>query len=186
MKKYCSITILFCFYLSGPTIYARHINKTTNATSKSENKITNDIIPFDTTTKTIHIFVALCDNKYQGIVPVPVKIGNGQDPNNNLFWGCGFGICTYFKNSKEWKLVKSQEVNSIILERLIFKHTTKNYFLIADAYDGRYIKQCTKDFLNSSCGQIKNTLAINNTTIGISGNAQLIAYIGHDGLWIFN
>src|SRR5688572_22804615 len=28
----------------------------------------------------IHIFVALCDNKYQGIVPVPAKIGNGQDP----------------------------------------------------------------------------------------------------------
>ena len=38
---------------------------------------------YDTTTKTIHVFVALCDNKYQGIVPVPPKIGNGQDLNNN-------------------------------------------------------------------------------------------------------
>jgi hypothetical protein len=32
----------------------------------------------DSASKAIHIFVALCDNKYQGIVPVPAKIGNGQ------------------------------------------------------------------------------------------------------------
>ncbi len=38
----------------------------------------------DTSFKTIYIYVALCDNKYQGIVPVPAKIGNGQDPNNKL------------------------------------------------------------------------------------------------------
>src|SRR5258705_8709276 len=61
----------------------------------------------DTTFKTIHIYVALCDNKYQGIVPVPAKIGNGQDPDNNLYWGCAFGIRTYFKNSREWKLIES-------------------------------------------------------------------------------
>mgnify|MGYP001606891461 CR=1 FL=1 len=87
-------------------------------TSDSENTITttrivaesNRAIQFDTTVKTIHIFVALCDNKYQGIVPVPVKIGNGQDINNNLYWGCGFGIRTYFKNSKEWKLIKIEKI----------------------------------------------------------------------------
>ena len=38
-------------------------------------------------TKTIHVLVALCDNKYQKIVPVPQAIGNGQDPKNNLYWG---------------------------------------------------------------------------------------------------
>ena len=50
-------------------------------------------------TKTIHIFVALCDNKYQGIVPVPKAIGNGQDHNNNLYWGALYGIRTYFKKN---------------------------------------------------------------------------------------
>ena len=35
--------------------------------------------------KIIHVFVALCDNKYQGIVPVPKAIGNGQYPANNLY-----------------------------------------------------------------------------------------------------
>ena len=135
--------------------------------------------------KTIHVFVALCDNKYQGIVPVPAAIGNGQDPNNNLYWGCGYGIRTYFKKSKEWKLLDTRGKNGVILERLVFKHATKNYYLIADAYDGQYIKQCTIDFLNSSCGNKKDTLQLNGKILGIGGNASLLAYIGHDGLMDF-
>ncbi|WP_302821838.1 hypothetical protein [Fusobacterium ulcerans] len=90
----------------------------------------------DKEVKTIHIFVALCDNKNQGIVKVPEKIGNGQDPENNLYWGCAYGIKTYFKRSKEWKLLKTEKSDSVVLERVIFKHKTKNYYIIADAYDG--------------------------------------------------
>lgn len=63
----------------------------------------------DTTVITIHVLVALCDNKYQGIVPVPAKIGNGQDPDNNLYWGCSYGIRSYFKKSKAWKLVRQKK-----------------------------------------------------------------------------
>lgn len=139
----------------------------------------------DTTCKTIHIFVALCDNKYQGIVPVPAKIGNGQDPNNNLYWGCGYGIRTYFRNSKEWTLLKTYKSDSVRLERLVFKHRSKKFYLVADAYDGKYIKECTIDFLQSSCGQLKDTLILDNTTIGIAGHSALVAYIGHDGLMDF-
>lgn len=167
MIEYKVITLLFCIaFLSF-----------NSQTSEKENVITTankNIIPFDTTTKTIHVYVALCDNKYQGIVTVPTKIGNGQDHHNNLYWGCGFGIRTYFKNSKEWKLIKTQKLDSIRLERLVFKHVTKNYYLVADAFDGQYIKLCTKDFLRSSSGQLKDTLHINNTTIGIAGNSMLL------------
>jgi hypothetical protein len=139
----------------------------------------------DTTFKTIHIYVALCDNKYQGIVPVPAKIGNGQDPDNNLYWGCAFGIRTYFKNSKEWKLVKSRKLDSVRLERLVFKHASKNCYLVADAYDGQYIEQCTKEFLGSASGQLKDTLHVDGRVVGMAGNSNLIAYIGHDGLMDF-
>lgn len=154
-------------------------------TISSSSKISNQVSAFDTNVKTIHIFVALCDNTYQGIVPVPAKIGNGQDPNTNLYWGCGFGIRTYFKNSKEWKLISTRKSDSLILERLIFKHISKNYYLVADAYNGQYIKQCTLDILHSSCGKLKDTLHIGNTILGIAGNAKLLAYIGHDGLMDF-
>jgi hypothetical protein len=141
---------------------------------------------FDTLTKTIHIFVALCDNKYQGIVPVPSAIGNGQDPNSNLYWGCANGIRTYFKKSKEWKFIKGEKLDAIRMERLLFKHVSKNYYLVADAYDGRYIKQTTIDFLNSCAGRTKEIIKVNQTTIGINGNAKMLAYIGHDGLMDFN
>ncbi|PZR15583.1 MAG: hypothetical protein DI539_18160 [Flavobacterium psychrophilum] len=144
-----------------------------------------NLTSYDTLTKTIHVFVALCDNKYQGIVPVPEKIGNGQDPNSNLYWGCGYGIRTYFKKSNEWKFIESRKIDSVKMERLIFKHITKNYYLVADAYNGKDIKQCTIDFLNSSAGKEKDTLKVGSTTIGINGNSQLLTYIGHDGLMEF-
>lgn len=160
-------------------------NQKTKSETITHNYSFPEISPIDTAAKTIHIYVALCDNKYQGIVPVPAKIGNGQDPDNNLYWGCGFGIRTYFKKSKEWKLIKSRKVNSVIQERLIFKHVIKNYYLVADAYDGKYIEQSTKDFIKSTVGLQKDTLQINGTTIGIAGNSGLVAYIGHDGLMDF-
>ncbi|MEX1188074.1 MAG: hypothetical protein WED33_02380 [Bacteroidia bacterium] len=138
-----------------------------------------------TQVKTIHVFVALCDNKYQGIVPVPANIGNGQDAKNNLYWGCAFGISTYFKRSTEWQLIESQKAAAPILERLIFKHKTENCYLVADAYDGQFIEQCTLDFLNSSCGKKLGTVTSGNTSLGINGNANLLAYIGHDGLMDF-
>lgn len=154
--------------------------------SKNKSKLDkNKAIAFENTSKVIHIFVALCDNKYQGIVPVPIKIGNGQNPENNLYWGCAFGIKTYFKNSKEWKLLKSEKLKGKILERIIFKHISKDVYLVADAYDGKEIEICTTDFLNSNSGVLKNTININNKTIGIQGNSSLVAYIGHNGLMDF-
>jgi len=145
-----------------------------------------DALEFDTTYKTIHVFVALCDNKYQGIVPVPAKIGNGQDPHNNLYWGCGYGIRTYFKRSAEWTLLRLEKSDSLRLERLVFKHTTKKFYLVADAYDGQFIEQCTKDFLEGTAGGLKDTVQIGDRTIGIGGNAQLLCYIGHNGLMDFS
>ncbi len=136
--------------------------------------------------QTIHIMVALCDNQYHGIVKVPKGIGNGQDPNSNLYWGCGYGVRTHFRKSAEWKEVKRYKVNDIILERIIFKHTTKEYYLIADAYDGRNISDCTIDFLKSCAGSKKDTLMVGKRTLGINGNARLVSYVGHNGLMDFS
>jgi hypothetical protein len=146
-----------------------------------------DSIAYDTSVTTIHIMVALCDNKYQGIVKVPEKIGNGQDPDNNLYWGWGYGVRTYFKKSREWVFLRLEKaVSPYISERAVFKHVSKNYYLVADGYDGQYIKNCTVDFLNSASGQLKDTLHAGNKVIGISGNARLLSLIGHNGLMDFS
>lgn len=177
MKKYLMLCIVFGLLASSCQSEPKPI--------KANNKRDVNVSKFDTATKTIHVFVALCDNKYQGIVPVPKTIGNGQDPDNNLYWGCANGIRSYFKKSKEWKLLKTQKLDKIRMERLVFKHISKNYYLVADAYDGQYIKKTTTDFLYSAAGQLKDTIKINKTTIGINGNAKMVAYIGHDGLMDF-
>ncbi|MCU0437631.1 MAG: hypothetical protein MUC49_06920 [Raineya sp.] len=147
--------------------------------------IFENVTKFDTTTKTIHILVSLCDNVYQGIVPVSVSLGNGQNPASNLYWGAGFGIKTYFKKSKNWTLLKTEKGSYPILERLIFKHKTKPFYIVADAYDGQHILKCTKDLLYSCSGQKKDTISIKNKTLGIYGNAKMVVYIGHNGLMDF-
>ncbi len=76
-------------------------------------------------------------------------------------------------------------MNEVILERIVFKHKTKNYYLVADAYDGRYISDCTIDFLKSCSGIKKDTVMVGKTVIGISGNARLVSYVGHNGLMDF-
>lgn len=133
-------------------------------------------------TNTIHVMVALCDNQYQGIVKVPKAIGNGQDPDNNLYWGCGYGIRTYFRKGADWKLIKQYKMQGHIMERLVFKHKTQNYYLVADAYNGKNIKQCTIDFLNACAGEQTDTIHVGKETIKMQGHSSLIAYIGHNGL----
>jgi hypothetical protein len=160
-------------------------NKTTTAEKIHQTTPAVNNTHFDSSIKTIHVLVALCDNKYQGIVPVPAKIGNGQDPANNLYWGCAFGVRSYFKKSSTWTLVKKYAIDSIKMERLVFKHKKENVYLVADAYNGKYIKDCTTDFLKSCAGQTKDTLHVNGKIIGVYGNAKLLCFTGHDGLMDF-
>jgi len=137
--------------------------------------------------QSIHCIVALCDNVHQGIVPVPKKIGNGQDPGNNLYWGCGYGVKTFFKKQKDWKLVRTISMQSdTILERLIFKHRDSAVVLVADAYDGARIREATIDLLTFASGVARQTIQVDSHDVTIGGGADLVAYCGHDGLMDFN
>ena len=137
--------------------------------------------------KTIHVYVALCDNINQGIVPVSKTLGNGQDPKNNLYWGAMYGVKSYFKRSKDWTLITTKvDVDSFVLERLLFKHKASPTYLLADAYDGKYIKNTTIDFLEATAGR-KEIVILNGTQkLKFGGSSDLLAYLGHDGLMEFN
>ena len=141
----------------------------------------------------IHVFVALCDNVNQGIVPVSPTLGNGDDPQRNLYWGAAFGVKTFFAKNKDWRAVESKTPSnksaSVVLERSIFKHRTRNAFLIAEAYRGRYIQKATEDFLAAAAGSpgesIELTVDGKPLELHSGGSANLIAYVGHDGLMDF-
>ena len=139
----------------------------------------------------IHIVVALCDNQYQGIVPVPARIGNGDDPANNLYWGAAYGVRTFFQRSNEWKLIKEiPNPKQAVLERVILKHNSKDVYIVADAYRGRDIRQTTIDFLQFAAGAQDEMIDVrfNSKSIVLSAGAgaDLVTYVGHDGLMDFS
>lgn len=139
-------------------------------------------------TRTVHVYVALCDNKYQGIVPVPASIGNGKDPANNLYWGAAFGLKTYFEyKTTDWQFIETiKSENPFVLERILFKHISNEVYLLADAYDGEQIKSCIEDFLKASSGNIPLEVSYNSLQLNFGGKSDLVAYVGHDGLMDFN
>lgn len=135
----------------------------------------------------IHAVVALCDNQYQGIVKVPAGIGNGQSPSTNLYWGARYGVKTVFTRSKEWILLgESVQKNPKILQRLVFKHKTAPVIFIADAWDGKYIKECTEWFIESNSGKHRDSVEVKGKKYPSGGSSSLLCYIGHDGLMDFD
>jgi hypothetical protein len=140
--------------------------------------------------RTVHVFVALADNQHQGIVPVPAKLGNGEDAERNLYWGSAYGVKTFFSRSADWARIScGQKPKMEIIERCVFRHRTGNVYLVADAYRGSEIRQAILDFLDSAAGGgaeiISLTAGSAAMKLPIRGGAELVAYIGHDGLMDF-
>lgn len=134
----------------------------------------------------IQVFVALADNVNQGIVPVSASLGNGDNPKTNLYWGAAFGIRTFFSKNRDWELISvTSGPRAIILERCIFKHRRASLLMVADAYQGKEISQTTMDFLDAAAGKPGEKLNVGNVEFHTGGSADLVAYIGHNGLMDF-
>ena len=143
-----------------------------------------------TALRTVHVFVALADNQHQGIVPVPAKIGNGDDARNNLYWGAAAGVKTFFSRSAEWTVIRcGAGPKPEVLERCILRYRAADVYLVADAYRGSEIRQTILDFFTAASGTHSETVTIAGTvsplTISAGGGANLVAYVGHDGLMDF-
>lgn len=137
--------------------------------------------------KVIHVLVALCDNENQGIVPVPAHLGDGEDPKKNLYWGAAYGVKTFFSKSNDWeKIASTENPKENVLERIVFKYKNKDVYLIADAYRGSKMKETIDDFFGAVSGKELENVSVNDKTFQISGSADLIAFIGHNGLMDFD
>lgn len=121
--------------------------------------------------KTIGVFVALADNEYQGIVPVPKALGQGDDPEHNLYWGSADGLATVFNRSPAWKLTAHTDLaQGSVLRTRTYQHLKTAATLHAQAYQGSAIQQALQDF----------ETAIANDTY------DLVVFIGHNGLMDFH
>ena len=140
--------------------------------------------------RVVHVFVALADNQHQGIVPVPSALGNGNDPQRNLYWGAAYGVKTFFKASDEWQLLScGRGPKGVILERCLFKNRNADVFLVADAYQGSEIKSAVSDFLSAAAGKTSEEIRAKVTSADVSmasaGAADLLVYVGHDAFMDF-
>ena len=117
--------------------------------------------------KKVAVFVALCDNASQGILPVPARIGDGNKPADNLYWGCTDGFAGCFGSSKAWKLVKKEALeDKRVFERRVYLNSAADVEVTAEAWKGSEIKACLTAFEAAL----------------ISGNHDLCAFIGHNVL----
>jgi hypothetical protein len=126
------------------------------------------LTPLAAAEKRIAVFVGLCDNATQGIVKVGAKIGDGDKPADNLYWGCSDGLRSYFKASKRWKLEKNETAtgDDRILERMTFRHVSGDAVLVAEAWRGSKLKECYE-----ACEKAM-----------LSGDNDLVTFIGHNVL----
>jgi len=141
--------------------------------------------------RVVHVFVALADNDNQGIVKVPRALGNGEDPQRNLYWGAAYGVKTFLQRSQEWQLVATVSApRAAVLERVVFRHRRRPVYLVADAYRGREIKTATTEFLAAAGGAMPQAVLVTagseEIRLAAGGEAQVLAYIGHNGLMDFS
>jgi len=141
---------------------------TNTASATALNDFSSDV---ENKERSIGVFVSLCDNVHQGIVPVPKAIGNGDDPDHNLYWGNAEGLDCVFGKSTHWKKeATAQTTLADVLQIRTYRHTSGRAVLTAFAYRGSATKTCLEDF--------ENALQV--------GQYDLVIYLGHNGLMDFS
>jgi len=134
----------------------------------------------------VHVFVALCDNRNQGIVKVPAALGNGQDPAGNLYWGAMYGVKTFFRRSRHWEALKgvAKPAEKAVLDRAAFRGKAggKTVYVVADAYDGARMKEALRDFLSAAAGRKIVRVTLGEQRVSAGGAADMVAFCGHNGL----
>jgi hypothetical protein len=139
-----------------------------------------------------HVVVALCDNQFQGIVPVPGSLGNGADPRSNLYWGALYGVRTYFRRSSQWtSLPVAPSTDPRVLDRVLFRREVSRdgkrgeVFLLAEAWNGRYMADAVRHFLEMNRGEHAESLRAGERRIEAGAMAHVTAFAGHNGLMDF-
>ncbi len=183
-NKFAAAGLISLLYLTGCTkAQPPDETKQTPQPSVSETK---EVAKIHNPGKVVHVLVALCDNEHQDIVPVPAFLGNGEDTQKNLYWGASFGVKTFFSKSANWqKLAVIANPKENVLERLVFKHKTQNVYLVADAYRGSKMREMVDDFFAAVAGAKRENVAVGENTLQILGSANLVAFVGHNGLMDF-
>jgi hypothetical protein len=137
----------------------------------------------------VHVVVALCDAKRQGVVPPANEtLCQGDNPRQNLYWGALYGVKTHLSR-KGWEVVSSADPpGDEVVQRVVFKRQVPrgqgraSVYVVADAYHGAHIRKATEVFLDYAAGRHTVDVA---PSLAAGGAAHVITYVGHNGLMDF-
>lgn len=142
------------------------------------------------------VYVALCDNDSQGIVPVKnKKICKGDDAKNNLYWATSGGIWGHAKQ-QHWKRISVEEnptadiaVRAVWKKRFVANGMLReagvrggfDVVLVGTAYRGERIRQTMVDYLKAVNRDEAEMLNLSDgTTVETGGKSHVVGWIGHD------
>jgi len=133
----------------------------------------------------VHVYVPLCDNENQGIVPVSASLGDGKNLKTNLYWGAGYGLKTHFKKTG-WTVISDDiDTSDVLMERIVFKKSiapSTNIIVIADAYSGDKMQLCLEYFFKNLAETLNDTVKINDSLSIDLNKSDMVAFTGHNGL----
>lgn len=133
----------------------------------------------------VHLFVPLCDNDHQGIVPTTKNLGDGLNLRSNLYWATSGGTKGYFNKLADWKMVYNTfDADTNVLERIVYKrnYKTATVYLVADAYRGDRMEETINNYLASISNNRHESIQLKDSTLlKIAGHSDLIMFNGHNG-----
>ena len=141
------------------------------------------------------VYVALCDNDSQGIIPVKNRrICNGDDPAQNMYWQ-GNGISGYLKMHGWKRHGRTRDDNGTVMVEEVWKKRifagkkmrqlgaprSFDAVVVAKAYRGSRIHDAMKDYLSAihaDAGEVATTG--DGQELNAGGQSHVVGYIGHD------
>jgi hypothetical protein len=143
---------------------------------------------------TVH--VALCDNEHQGIVRVPAALGNGDDPQGNLYWGAMYGARTFLSRQAGWKLLVERDSTGDVLKEAVFSYRAAadpkwgelaahqvEVLLVARAWRGSAMRQCLAAFARDLLADEGTTVRLpDGRAVAAGGAGHVVGFVGHNGL----
>lgn len=146
----------------------------------------------------ITVHVALCSNR--SIWCGSKKLGNGDKPRTNLYWGGASGLTAWFRyRRKGYKQVfRDGGDGKVVVDRVVYRRrvgwiskrwkrfgVTKPFdvYLVGLAYRGRHIGKAVDALIRQTATGAGSTLKLKTgKTIAIGGRGHLVGYAGHNYL----
>jgi len=143
----------------------------------------------------VHAHIPLCDNRV--IRCGRHGLGNGDDPDRNLYWRTSGGFRGWFgRRGSGWKQVAQVPAQGDVLETRVWKRRFRptrawrkrgvtrafDVYVVAEAWRGLSIQGAMATYVSRLGGHQPRSLKLSDgTVVAAGGDARVVAFVGHNG-----